>query len=427
MDEEGHVSLTLESVRELITKDEPDVEITSLKEELGSGRGDNYTSMLYRIRAKGRKQVKNREWINYERAIIYKVLPRSREHREAFKSELLFQNEVAFYTHVWPALNELQTNGKEVFGGVAKIYAARIDLIVMEDLRERGFKMEDRRKGLQLEHLKRTLKALAGFHALSLTLRETRPEEFARLTDPNRGQGIQEALFRTENEDWYRQYYHVAAKNAIRMVSDGFPPHMESKRLEIMEKLRAFLNDDVFFRTMSEIAAMQGPLTVFCHGDCWTNNFLFKDDSTNPDEEDVYLVDFQLSRVGSLALDLANLLYCCANGEIRRAHMTQLLQHYHFHLMSSLHTLNPKQPPIDPSVMWELLNEEMRRCGRFGAGLALDILPISTCESNEAPDLYEESETSKGKQSARVPPRGGAECARLMTDLVLELVHNHAL
>lgn len=73
------------------------------------------------------------------------------------------------------------------------------------------------------------------------------------------------------------------------------------------------------------------------------------------------------------------------------------------------------------------LTEEMRRCGRFGAGLALDILPISTCESNEAPDLYEESETSKGKQSARVPPRGGAECARLMTDLVLELVHNHAL
>lgn len=166
--------LTLEFVRKLIVKDEPNVEITSLEEELGSGRGDNYTSMMYRIRAKGRKQVRSCEWINYERAIIYKVLPRSREHREAFKSELLFQNEVAFYTYVWPALNELQKNGRKVFGGVAKIYAARIDIIAMEDLRERGFKMADRRKGLQLEHLKRALKALAGFHALSLTLRETR-------------------------------------------------------------------------------------------------------------------------------------------------------------------------------------------------------------------------------------------------------------
>ncbi|KAG6800731.1 hypothetical protein HZU73_03804 [Apis mellifera caucasica] len=427
MDEKEHMHFTLESVRKLIIKDEPNVEITSLEEEFGSGRGDNYTSMLYRIRAKGRKQIKNNEWINYECAIIYKVLPQSREHREAFKSELLFQNEVAFYTHVWPALNKLQTNGRKVFNGVAKIYAAQIDFIAMEDLRERGFKMADRRKGLQLEHLKRTLKALAGFHALSLTLRETRPEEFARLTDPSEGKGIQEALFRTENENWYRQYYQVAAKNAIRMVSDGLPPQMEFKRIEIMEKLRAFLNDDVFFRTMSELVAMQGPLTVFCHGDCWTNNILFRDDLTKSNEEVVYLIDFQLTRVGSLALDLANLLYCCASGEIRRAHMTQLLQHYHFHLMSSLHTLNPKQPPKDPSVMWELLNEEMRRCGRFGVGLALDILPISTCESEEAPDLYEKSKTNKGKENTRAPPREGAECARLMTDLVLELVHNHAL
>ncbi|CAK9824807.1 hypothetical protein ANTRET_LOCUS2914 [Anthophora retusa] len=429
MDQEGHVRLTLEYVRELITKDEANVEITSLEEEPGSGRGDNYTSMLYRVRAKGRKQVTNSKWINYECAIIYKVLPQSRERREAFKSELLFQNEVAFYTHVWPALDKLQTNGRKVFSGVAKIYAARIDLIAMEDLQERGFKMADRRKGLQLDHLKRALKALAGFHALSLTLRETRPEEFARLTDPNGGQGIQEALFRIENEDWYRQYYHVAANNAIRMVSDSLPEHMEHKRDEIMGKLRAFLNDDIFFRTMSELASMQGPLTVFCHGDCWTNNILFKDNLVRPNEEVVYLVDFQLSRVGSLALDLVNLLYCCATGEIRRAYMTQLLRHYHFHLMSSLHTLNPKQPPKDPSVMWELLNEEMRRCGRFGVGLALDILPISTCESEEAPDLYEttKSETTKEKQSTRAPPRGGAECARLMTDLVLELIHNHAL
>lgn len=174
MDEKGHVRLTLESVRELITEDEPEVEITTLEEEPGSGRGDNYTSMLYRIRAKGRKQTVNGEWISCERAIIYKVLPQSRERREAFKSELLFRNEVAFYTNLWPALNKLQANGRKVFGGVAKIYAARIDLIAMEDLRVRGFKMADRRKGLQLDHLKRVLKALAGFHALSLTLRETR-------------------------------------------------------------------------------------------------------------------------------------------------------------------------------------------------------------------------------------------------------------
>lgn len=172
---DGSNKLTLDDVRELIIKNiESDVEIHSLDEEPASGRGDNYTSMLYRVRAKGRKLLKDEKWINYECAIIYKILPESKKHREAFKSELLFRNEVVFYKHVWPALDRLQSNDKRVFSGVPKIYAAKANLIAMEDLRERGFKMADRRKGLEIENLRHVLKALAGFHALSLTLRESR-------------------------------------------------------------------------------------------------------------------------------------------------------------------------------------------------------------------------------------------------------------
>ncbi|XP_029671689.1 uncharacterized protein LOC115240591 [Formica exsecta] len=429
---DGSNKLTLDDVRELIIKNiDPDVEIYGLNEEPGSGRGDNYTSILYRIRAKGRKLLKKEEWINYECAIIYKILPESKKHREAFKSELLFRNEVVFYKHVWPALNKLQSNDRRVFSGVPKIYAARADLIAMEDLRERGFNMVDRRKGLEMENLKYVLKALAGFHALSLTLKESKPEEFAKLTNPEHDEGIRETLFRQDNEDWYRQYYRVAVNNAIKMVSEALPLHMDHRREEIMTKLHAFLNEDVFFRTMSELVSTQGSLSVFCHGDCWTNNILFQDEPSS-DTEAVYLVDFQLTRVGSLALDLANLLYCCTSGVVRRAYMTQLLQHYHSHLMSSLCVLNPEQPPKDPSVIWKLLNEEMRRCGRFGLGLALDILPISTCASHEAPNLYETSssvETSSEEKHITIeaPPPGGADCAQLMTDLVLELIDNEAL
>lgn len=171
---DGCKKLLLDDIHELIIKEEPNVEIDSLEEEPGSGRGDNYTSILYRVKVKGRKLLKNEEYISYECAIIYKILPESKKYREAFKSELLFRNEVAFYKYVWPALNRLQSNGRRVFSGVPKIYAARADLIAMEDLRERGFKMADRRKGLEVENLETVLKALAGFHALSLTLKESK-------------------------------------------------------------------------------------------------------------------------------------------------------------------------------------------------------------------------------------------------------------
>lgn len=170
MDPESR-KLTREFMRDLISKDDPDVEITSLDEEPGSGRGDNYTSMLYRMKVNGRKRLKSGQWIPWSTAIIYKVLPESKARRDEYKSELLFKNEVVFYNLVWPALNLLQT-GKKVFGGVAKTYVARSDLIAMEDLKIRGYVMADRRQGLELSRLKLVLKALAGFHALSLTLRD---------------------------------------------------------------------------------------------------------------------------------------------------------------------------------------------------------------------------------------------------------------
>lgn len=70
----------------------------------------------------------------------------------------------------------------------------------------------------------------------------------------------------------------------------------------------------------------------------------------------------------------------------------------------------------------------MQRCACFGLGLAVDMIPISTCDSDEAPDLYEgEFDGNEEGRGARAPPLGGTQCARLMTDLVLECIHKSAL
>lgn len=172
---ESQTYLTLETARELF-KEEPEVEIERMCEKPGSGRGDNYTSMLYRLQVEGRKLNRQTgEWRPWQQHIIYKILPKSKEMREAYKSELLFRNEMAFYTYVWPALNQLQRSpDTTVFNGVAKIFAARSDFIAMEDLSLRGFSMADRTKGLELDRLYAVLKALAAFHALSLVFRQQR-------------------------------------------------------------------------------------------------------------------------------------------------------------------------------------------------------------------------------------------------------------
>ena len=78
--------------------------IVTFQVATGSGRGDNYTAMLYRVRIQG--MTRNGE--PWKRSLIYKCLPDNPVHRQAFKSDVLFRNEVAFYTQALPVLLQFQ-------------------------------------------------------------------------------------------------------------------------------------------------------------------------------------------------------------------------------------------------------------------------------------------------------------------------------
>lgn len=43
-----------------------------------------------------------------------------------------------------------------------------------------------------------------------------------------------------------------------------------------LDKFRKFVNHESFFGYMVGLVLPKGPLSVLCHGDCWTNNFLFQ-------------------------------------------------------------------------------------------------------------------------------------------------------
>lgn len=165
----------------------------------GAGRGDNYTAMLYRIYIEGYK-IETRTSLNVEnsdeivsqdirepwaRSIIYKCLPDSIARREAYKSDALFCNEVAFYTKIIPALLTFQDqhmeNIAEPFGAIPLCFVARNDVLLLEDLQCRGFSMADRKLGLSTDQCRAVLIELARLHALSLAMKQQQPEEFYEL------------------------------------------------------------------------------------------------------------------------------------------------------------------------------------------------------------------------------------------------------
>lgn len=84
---------------------------------------------------------------------------------------------------------------------------------------------------------------------------------------------------------------------------------------------------------------------VLCHGDLWTNNFMYSHDNKNTIEE-LLLVDFQICQWTSPAIDLLFLLVESPQLELKIKEFDSFVHHYHTHLVENLKKLNyTKKPP----------------------------------------------------------------------------------
>lgn len=133
-------------------------------------------------------------------------------------------------------------------------------------MKEKGFEMIDfRKEEITFEHAKYVLTALGKYHALSFALRDKCPEKFKYFS-----KNLQDVLFDDNNE-------------FIKVYFDSFKPLIYGTLRENEEELRKKL-ENIFEKSVFDAAkqCVEGsysePYAIVCHGDCWTNNILYKYD-----------------------------------------------------------------------------------------------------------------------------------------------------
>ena len=128
-------------------------------------------------------------------------------------------------------------------------------------------------------------------------------------------------------------------------------------------------------------------------------------------------------------LDLTYLLYLCTSKSLRDEKLDDLLAYYSDVLYNQLSKLLQPDVQIDDIFMPKNQLEksivgEFKKCSLFALGLSLDMIPILTCDSHQAPNLYENS--SKCDKNYPVVTMNYT-CREKITDLVIELVDNGSL
>jgi Ecdysteroid kinase-like family len=189
------------------------VTIESTNIQLATLAGDNYCSEIYRaiivFSARKNGQPAKLQQIS----LIVKDMPPG-EHRGAVLEDLkVYERETEMYCKTIPAMSKLLNN--EFFS--ARCLFATTEpckMIVFQDLKALGYKMADRKTGLDYEHCQIIMQKLGKFHATSMVLADRQPEAMRAykygMLDPN---------MRNKN-DHIEKFFNGGLDMLIKVVSE---------------------------------------------------------------------------------------------------------------------------------------------------------------------------------------------------------------
>lgn len=231
--------------------------------EEGSAIGDGFSGVLLKVMV-----VENDS--SRQMNVIVKSPPDNKMRREALGSMKLFEREVFVYNDLLPEFVSFQkehflTSG---FYEFPKCFFAEFDeaeddsVIILEDLRDLGYKMIDKKLPINYEHAKLSFAALGRLHAISFALRALKPKVFEKF------QQLEDNTKDNLDNEMMAGFMDGCMDRAIATLRED-----EVKRKDKLLQLKENLSS-----IMKEITSAPGaePFAVFNHGDCWSNNFMFK-------------------------------------------------------------------------------------------------------------------------------------------------------
>lgn len=189
--------------------------------------------------------------------------------------------------------------------------------IVMEDLKKSNYRLFGRSKFFDLPHCKAALRALARFHANSMSYEEKKSRDHGkkyRLNDEY-PEMFRETFFIPDDAQEIASKFFISARDTLKNLSSWLPESQEWKD-SFLERFDKFDWGKVFHTQLPY-------RTTCCHGDLWGNNMMFNEAT------DCRLLDYQLLRHHHPGFDAMLVVYQNTGRDFRKKHLQDLLSYYY--------------------------------------------------------------------------------------------------
>ncbi|CAG9568730.1 unnamed protein product [Danaus chrysippus] len=358
------------------------------------GCGENFIANVFRV------IIKEAE-IDHSCSVIVKTLINT-SRQELFRE--LHKREVKAYKEVVNKYVELQKCippddrviiPECIYTSITK----NNEVIVLEDLSDVGFKMDKRlvsHQKLGHEHVYLIIAELAKFHALSFVY-ENKEDDFDSVRKE-----FNDLIFNDTflNKAKLRNYFHDSFQTSLNLISDA---NVKIKLEKVKDKLIDLLK---WYTEPKEF-------NVFCHGDCWINNVLFRDQDT---KRDLCFVDYQALRYANPVTDILYFVYICTDSEFRSEHFENIIKIYYDNFKLFLEQFDINGETVYPQNVFE---KDMKEFLPFGLLIALVELRIVSSSSNVMSDELNEYDNKIESQHEDLKTR--------VNDVVNESINNDVL
>ncbi|XP_077291491.1 uncharacterized protein LOC143914946 [Arctopsyche grandis] len=348
------------------------IEDATLHISEATAKGDNYIGKLYRVKASDKR--------GKSISLIVKCAPDDKSLRNNFPIRTIYEREILTYTEILPAMDALQDEfkipKKDRFNHAEQfesINESEKECLFFGDLAVEGYKMYDRQKSFDYQHLELVMKTLARLHATSFVMKKTKPELFEKLS-----QKVSEPLDFGEDDN----VLELARKKCASIIeNDQIRRKFEDAVENPTEKHKRFID---YKRT--------APYNVICHGDCWINNFLFKyeDDKIL----DMKFIDWQIVRLASPITDISYMMCTSTDEQVRSDCYVRSLDQYYEALDRNITMMGCKIAECYPREVFE---DQVKSTMPFGLICSMILLPIILCDrdSTSKTDVTLENYTEK--------------------------------
>ncbi|CAH0550238.1 unnamed protein product [Brassicogethes aeneus] len=284
-----------------------------------TGAGDGYTGIVIFVDANG---TKDGEKVTLNLAVKHSTTVKSQ--RDVMPIKGIYKTESTVYETVIPKYqNFLKEHELPLLDIFAKWYKTEIneagETIVFDNLKVQGFEMHDVKTPMNLNHLRLLLDKYARFHATGFAFKIKNPDEFKKIASI-----LNEPVY--ELNKILIEYFNT------------FNEHLQTtlksmNEFELVGKVKDILYEDLLLKYAHD------KHSIVTHADCWNNNLIFKYKKGNTHEpEEVKLLDWQVSSVGSPMIDLIQIIFLGISTEDLK-NVDDLINYYYLQFSDYLNSL----------------------------------------------------------------------------------------